>query len=213
MYNYKYVVKDDWQPIKNELIEIIHEVQNLVRDHFTFQYTFVGSSSRNMITCDYSQNKGYDFDVNININDDEEYYNAKEIRELLLNAFNKVVLDYGYDYAENSTKVITIKVKDFENSKILHSCDFCIVNDFVDNNGNECQQYIRYNKNNNSYSWCKSPMPMWEVNEKADELKRQNYWNIVRDEYLENKNKNTNKDKKSISIYKETINNCYAKYI
>ncbi len=213
MYNYVYVAKNDWKPIKEELIEIISKVQDILRNKFTFQYTFVGSSSRNMITCDYSQNKGYDFDVNINVNDDEEDYNAKEIRELLLNAFNKVVLDYGYDYAENSTKVITIKVKDYENSRILHSCDFCIVNDYIDNNDNKCQEYIRYNKNTNTYVWCKSLMPMWEVNEKADELKRQNYWNIVRDEYLENKNKNTNKDKKSISIYKETINNCYAKYI
>lgn len=212
MYNYEYVAKEKWQPFKKEIIEIIHKVQNIVRDDFTFQYTFVGSSSRNMITCDYSQNKGFDFDVNINVNDDENY-NAKEIREILLDAFNKVVLDYGYDYAENSTKVITIKVKDFENSKILHSCDFCIVNDYVDNNDNECQEYIRYNKNNNTYSWCKCPMPMCLINEKADELKKQNHWQTVRDEYLDKKNNNTNPNKKSISLYKEAINECYNKYI
>ena len=29
---------------------------------FTFSYKFVGSSSRNMITCDFTTNKGFDFD-------------------------------------------------------------------------------------------------------------------------------------------------------
>ena len=30
-------------------------------------------------------------------------------KEILVNAFNKVVKKYGYDYCENSTRVITIK--------------------------------------------------------------------------------------------------------
>lgn len=35
------------------------------RSDFTFQYTFIGSSSRNMITYDAKSNIGFDFDVNI----------------------------------------------------------------------------------------------------------------------------------------------------
>ena len=50
MHNFEYVPKEEWKPIKDELLEIIHRLQNEVRDSFTFQYHFVGSSSRNMIT-------------------------------------------------------------------------------------------------------------------------------------------------------------------
>lgn len=43
-------------------------------DEFTFQFTFIGSSSRNMITYDPTTNVGFDFDVNIAVNDDNEDY-------------------------------------------------------------------------------------------------------------------------------------------
>ena len=44
-----YVSKKEAAPVKAELLDIIHEVQDIVRDDFTFQFTFIGSSSRNMI--------------------------------------------------------------------------------------------------------------------------------------------------------------------
>ena len=72
MYHYEYVSKRDAKPYRDEFLDIIHEIQNLLRDKFTFSYKFVGSSSRNMITCDFMTNKGFDFDVDFYINDDEE---------------------------------------------------------------------------------------------------------------------------------------------
>ena len=80
MYHYDYVSKNQAAPYKKELIEIIKKVQDGVRDGFTFQFTFIGSSSRNMITFDPTANKGFDFDVNIEVNDDDENYDAGEIR-------------------------------------------------------------------------------------------------------------------------------------
>lgn len=77
MHDFRYVSKKEAAPIKEILLEIIHSTQNLVRDEFTFQYEFVGSASRNMITCDTKSNIGFDFDVNIYVNDDEENYTAK----------------------------------------------------------------------------------------------------------------------------------------
>ena len=50
MYHFEYVSKKEAAPYKAELIEILHQVQDYVRDDFTFQFTFIGSSSRNMIT-------------------------------------------------------------------------------------------------------------------------------------------------------------------
>ena len=69
MHDFEYVPKEEWEPIRDELLEIIHRLQNEVRDDFTFQYHFVGSSKRKMITRDQNSNIGFDFDVNIEVND------------------------------------------------------------------------------------------------------------------------------------------------
>ena len=52
MRDFEYVPKEEWKPIKDELIAIIHRLQNEVSDDFTFQSHFVGSSKRKMITRD-----------------------------------------------------------------------------------------------------------------------------------------------------------------
>ena len=83
MYNFEYVPKEEWKPIKDELIEIIHELQDVVRNDFTFQYHFVGSSERKMITRDRNSNTGFDFDVNIEVNDPDENHSAEKIRNIL----------------------------------------------------------------------------------------------------------------------------------
>ena len=67
MYHFEYVSKKQAAPVKKELIEIIHAVQDTLRDEFTFRYDFVGSASRNMITQDVNSNIGFDFDINIEV--------------------------------------------------------------------------------------------------------------------------------------------------
>lgn len=52
MHDFRYVTKKQAQPIKDELYQILYMVQDLVRDNFTFSFTPIGSSSRNMITYD-----------------------------------------------------------------------------------------------------------------------------------------------------------------
>ncbi|MCM1513530.1 MAG: hypothetical protein NC090_00850 [Anaeroplasma bactoclasticum] len=89
MKQYEYVSKKEYMSVKKELIELINMVQDEVRDFFTFRFDFIGSASRNMITREVNGNKGYDFDVNIGVNDDDEDYSAKEIRNILKQAFDK----------------------------------------------------------------------------------------------------------------------------
>lgn len=91
MYNYEYVPKKIALPIKNDIIELIKLVQNEVRNDFTFRFDFIGSAKRNMITCDFKNNIGFDFDVNIKVNDYDENFTPKEIKHILMNAFNKYV--------------------------------------------------------------------------------------------------------------------------
>lgn len=67
MYHFQYVAKKELKPAKKQLMELIHKVQDEVRDNFTFQYEFVGSVKRNMVTWDVKSNVGFDFDVNIRV--------------------------------------------------------------------------------------------------------------------------------------------------
>ena len=70
MHDFRYVTKNEAKPIKDELYQILYEVQDHVREQFTFKFTPIGSSSRNMITYDAKSNIGFDFDINIEVNDD-----------------------------------------------------------------------------------------------------------------------------------------------
>lgn len=210
MYHFEYVSKNEVKVFKKSIIEIIHEVQDLVRDDFTFNFTFVGSCSRNMVTCDYSSNIGFDLDVNIEVNDDLEEYEPYEIRKILVNAFNKVRIKHGYYPCKESTRVFTIRYVDRINSRIINSCDFAIVYNYTDNSGRERQQYIRYNKTNNSYTWELQGSPYY-LDKKITYLKRNDLWEDVQDYYIEKKNSNNNPDKHSRSIFAETINEMYSK--
>jgi len=206
MHDFEYVPNYEWEPVRDELLDIIHRLQDEVREYFTFQYHFVGSSKRKMITRDRNSNIGFDFDVNIEVNDPDEDYSAEEIRNILRNCLDKVTNPYGYsifgyDYTEDSTRVLTIKVKDKATSRILHSCDFCIMYECRDGR----QQYIRYNKKQNSYTWEYQSKGYMELPAKIEWLKEQGLWQQVRDRYLYKKNVNNNPNNHSRSIFAETV--------
>lgn len=207
MYHFEYVSKKEAAPYKAELIEILHQVQDYVRDDFTFQFTFIGSSSRNMITYDPTTNIGFDFDVNIMVNDDDEDYSPEEIRTILHNAFSRFMTAYGYNKCEQSTRVISIKVVDQWSSRVIRSCDFAVVYE-----GRNGQQYIRFNKERNYFSWEFQTQPYKELEFRADYLKENGHWNEVLEVYLDKKNNNYNPDKHSRSLYAETINECFRRH-
>ena len=215
MNHFEYVSKSKYMPVKKELIKIINQVQDELREQFTFDYKFIGSSSRNMITYDPKTNKGYDFDINIEVNDFDEYYSAKELKEILINTFNQVIkLTYPYASCQNNTRVFTIKVYEenpcciniiaLRSPKIEYSCDFAIVNTINDYQ----QEYIRFNKNTHEYSWqmqCKGYL----FSKKEAYIKKNKLTNELRKIYLDKKNFNTNPNKKSRALYAEAVNELY----
>ena len=215
MNHFEYVSKSKYMPVKKELIKIINQVQDELREQFTFDYKFIGSSSRNMITYDPKTNKGYDFDINIEVNVFDEYYSAKELKEILINTFNQVIkLTYPYASCQNNTRVFTIKVYEenpcciniiaLRSPKIEYSCDFAIVNTINDYQ----QEYIRFNKNTHEYSWqmqCKGYL----LSKKEAYIKKNKLTNELRKIYLDKKNFNTNPNKKSRALYAEAVNELY----
>jgi len=207
MHNFVYVTQASARPAKNELTQIIHEVQDLVEDYFTFQFKPVGSSSMNMITFDRNSNIGFDFDFDLEINDDEENYTPEEIRHIMRNAIDRVAPKYGYKHCEDSTRVLTIKKVNTFTSQIIHSCDFALVYNCKDGR----QQYIRFNKKNGNYTWEFQGKDFKNLDNKIAWLKQNGYWIELQDYYIDKKNSNDNPDKHSRSILAESINEMYHK--
>ena len=211
MHDFQYVTKKTTAPVKEELLQLIHEVQDEVRKKFTFRYDFIGSSSRNMITQDLNSNIGFAFEVIFDVNDDEQKYTPKDIRLTIKRAIDKVAPKYGYSPCEDSTRVLTIKKIDHERSKIIHSYDIAMVKSFTNADGVEDQKYIRFEKKQNQYVWTLQPRPFVGLAEKIEWLKKNGLWGETRDYYIEKKNNNTDPNKHSRSIFAETINEMYDK--
>lgn len=74
-HDFHYISKDDPKVVKayDDILNILREVQDLVREEFTFRFDVVGSYKRDMITFDAKSNVGYDFDIDIEVNDSRKY--------------------------------------------------------------------------------------------------------------------------------------------
>lgn len=212
MYHFKYATKKELAPVRNQLISIISETQDILRENFTFQFRFIGSSRRNMVAYDPTSNIGFDFDVNLEVNGDSHEYTAKELKHKIIWALNCVARKYGYDYAQDSTRVITIEVKDQQNSRILHSCDFAIVNNYEDEDGYERQQYIRFNKKQKSYTWEDQSDGYHMLHEKEEWIKANGHHEELRDLYLHKKNRPHDPHKHSRSLYAEAVHEICQRY-
>lgn len=205
-HDFRYISKNNPQVKRayQNLLEILYQTQDLVREKFTFKFTPVGSYPRNIITYDANSNVGFDFDFNIEVNDEEENYTAQQIKDTLRHALSRVAKKYGYSPAEDSTRVITIKVVDHSSSRILYSCDFAIIYNGTEN-GKPLQQYIHFNKATQTYMWCKQSNGYYMLPEKIKWLKKNGYWQELRLHYLHKKNSNTNPDIHSRSLFAMAI--------
>lgn len=207
MPDFQYVTQADAKPVKDEIVAIIHEAQDLVRDYFTFQFKPVGSSSRNMITYDRSSNIGFDVDFDLEINDDDENFSPKEIHFIIKRAIDRIAPKYGYKPCEELTRVLRIKKVNTYTCKILHSCDFAIVY----NCGSGNKQYIRFNKINQSCTWEFQGKGFKNFDRRYNWLISNGYREELKQYYLDKKNRNNNPDKHSRSILTESVNEMYQK--
>ena len=86
------------------------------------------------------------------------------------NAFGKFANLFKYDYSEDSTRVLTIKIKDRQHSKILHSADFAVVYNCSDGR----QHYIHLNKKHQSFEWQYQPPSYYNLDERIALVKKPN---------------------------------------
>lgn len=187
------------------MIGLLKSVQDEVREYFTFHFDPVGSTSRNMITWKPNRNTGFDLDYNITINRCGKKYKPSEIHRIFFNAFRKHMGKYNFSKIEESTSVITIKVVDRVNSKIEHSCDFAIVHRCDDGR----IKYIKNDKKKKVINWEYRDKE-YDIDDKLNWVEKNGLKNKLRDIYLNYKNKN-DKNKKSRTIFAETVNDLYNK--
>lgn len=213
-HDFHYIPKHDFEIKKayTDIQNILMNVQDLLRKEFTFRFDVVGSYQRNMITYDTKSNVGYDFDFNIEINKYNDECSPKKLKNMLQKAMGNACTKYGYDYPEDSTRVLTIKMKDRKKSRILHSCDFAIVNNYIDDEGYECQEYIHHNKSQKNYIWCEQSGGYYMLQDKIDWIKKNRLWNEVRNLYIKKKNINNDPNVHSRSIFAMTVNEICQKH-
>lgn len=209
--SFEFVPKGEYQPFKLEVDGILREVQKYLRKNkiLTFQFNLIGSAGRKLITRVKNGNKGFDLDYNIVIQKtfDEKYEDPKLLKEIFVKLFNRY-FDDSYDYSKDSTSVITIKKLNAKRNKILYSVDFAIVSYYEDDDGKERQEYVRFDKNTNTYSWALRKVAT-DHRYVENLIKDNGLWQDVKDLYLENKNKEP--DKKSRIVYYQTLDTIFKR--
>ena len=226
---YEYVSKKEVNFSRNEIEPAINDVQKYLRnnDILTFQFYLVGSAgkNRNLVTRIKDGNQGFDMDYNIVIQKINKHYdNPKDIKNTLMKAFDKF-LPKDFKYSENSSSVFTIKKVDKQSKKILYSFDFAIVryydeyirdSDYDDDYDDpddefysvERQEFIAFDKNDNSYFWKLRPIAS-DHRYMEQFIKDNGLWNELRNLFLQHKN--SQPKEKSRIIYYNTLNQIYEK--
>ncbi len=212
-HNFQFISKhsSDVQRAYDNLQDILRQIHQNLRAQYRFQHKIIGSYSRNLITYDTMSNIGYDFDVDISPHDGGNL-TPKEIKLRFKQVLDQIATKYGYDYAEDSKRVLTIKVKDRIHSRILYHVDFCFVKDYEDMNGSSHQEYIHFEKKQKHYYWAEQSNSFYRLPDRIKWLKEEGLWQELRRRYLDKKNRNNDPDKRSRSLLTEAVNEIYQQY-
>lgn len=208
---YQFATKKDVQAANKWCRSVLIDVQNLVRDWFTFDFRLIGSGGKHLVT--YNEGQPFDLDYNIIIQKDKHSLHDKPaiIKEKFIEAFkavfSKTITGFNADEyfkINNSTSVITIKYISY--GSLEFSFDVAIMQE----NENGYLEKIIFDKKNNVFIWNKVKQSD-NLYDKAVQVKQNYDWNKVRNRYLELKNNSlrNNDETKSFSIFIQVINEFY----
>lgn len=208
---YEFVPKSELNPVKDQVEGIINMLQDSMRVFgVTFTFKLVGSGGKHLVTRVVNGNTGFDFDYNLGIQKDGDL-SAKDLRLKVKRELERLLQGTGYSTVSSGKQSMTFKFIDHDNSRIVHSCDFALVNDYVDEVGDSIQEILIWQREDDTYIWNKRPYAK-NHSDKLSNLKANGLWQEVKDEYLKIKNNNQDREKKSFSLFFEAINNVYNRY-
>lgn len=182
---------------------VLHAVQDEVRDYFTFTIRLIGSGDKKLVT--QNANEAFDLDYNIILQKDKKNLlnNPKQIKDIFVSRFNKVLQEEipGCKGAGDSTSVITLKLT--QGNKLEFSFDVAII---VENNDGIFYRLMN-DKNSGRYIWNEIPNSV-DYFERFRQLKANGYWIDFKRRYLELKNMHLRRgdEIQSFSIFLETLN-------
>ncbi|CDB25146.1 putative uncharacterized protein [Firmicutes bacterium CAG:552] len=203
---YRFANQSEVKELEAWCMEILHAVQDEVREYFTFDIRLIGSGDKRLVT--QNGDECFDLDYNIIMQKDKKGLldNPKQIKDIFVKRFKAVLEENvsGYNYVSDSTSVITAKL--IRNDKIEFSFDVAIIVE-----GDDGYFYrLTHDKRTNRYIWNQVANSK-NYFAKFKAIKENGYWMEFKQRYLKNKDRHlSNQDGvKSFSIFLETLNEFY----
>ena len=210
MYHY-YEDQDFLSRMRAEAGSIMQELCHQLKEEHDIGATFclVGSGAKKLVTQNASN--PIDLDYNLEILRCEDLDDCRALKEAVGESFNKVLCKHGWLNAQDSTSVLTARKWIYYAGAPSFSIDVCIT--MRDENGNyhrlihEKTGYLSYDR------WFWNEMPhSARLREKADYIKKHGKWHLVREQYLNIKNRyltRNDHDHPSFVCYVEAVSNVY----
>ncbi|QVK21375.1 hypothetical protein KHQ82_03375 [Mycoplasmatota bacterium] len=173
---------------------------NSVIDDYSFYFRLIGSAKRNLVLD--KPNKGFDFDYQIIFYQSlvgEGSDKLIEIKDRFRHAFDDFFVEKGYEYGEDSTSAITIKMLDGD--KIYHSYDVTLMTP----NSVDKLCIFKYNDNEKTEMGLNEMRKSAMFKEKYKKIKGAQKWKELRDEY-KIRQEEWNGERKSFSILMSVVN-------
>lgn len=186
-------------------------VQNLKHYGIYASMNVVGSKKRNMIT--QNENEDIDFDFNLLIENADDFRDAKALKHDIQTAFNEVLSDNDLEDCEDSTSALTTKpIHFFKGNKTYFSIDVCIVK--LDRYG-QLHRLIHQKTGIVAWDqWYWNQVPNSQELWKKEEALKPDYWQYVRQAYIDHKNmylQRNDYNHPSFICYIEAVNEVYDK--
>lgn len=203
---YRFANQNDVKKLGQWCMEVLHAVQEEVRDYFTFDIRLIGSGDKRLVT--QNGDEAFDLDYNIILQKDKKGLldNPKQIKDIFVARFNKVLKNRvsGYTHASDSTSVITVKLT--SDDRINFSFDVAIIVE-----GDDGYFYrLTHDKKADRYIWNQVKQSA-NYFERFKAVKENGDWIEFKQRYLELKNIHLRRQDsvKSFSIFLETLNEFY----
>lgn len=202
--SYKFANQKEVKELGKWCMQVLRDVQEEVRDYFTFDIRLIGSGDKSLVT--QNSDESFDLDYNIILQRDKKALldNPKQIKEIFVSRFNKVLKTRINNYSSSvsdSTSVLTIKL--IQENRLEFSFDVAIIVE-----GDDGYFYKLINdKNTGRYIWNQVKYSKNYL-EKFKTVKEKGLFMAFKTRYLELKNLHLRKQdgRESFSIFLETLN-------
>ena len=215
---FEVLTNEETKVARNEFIQIIKEVRELLSKKYKFIIKSVGSDKYNFNIKNSNGEYDLDYLMILTKNSESEYYpnDPTKIRNEIFQTFQDVVKRKKYQTynTEESTSVITLIKMD--EKKRIWSYDICITKEFSNNKDANMDNIVRNSSGNNNdggntYTWNQLGLINKGENwfEKLKSEKRKEIVNKIIEKKTESKkigNKNDPKYKTTSQIFLEVYN-------